>query len=75
MESIETYTPPPNPYLKEDEAAEEAKPHPSHTEVWLEREAKLVDCFDDIVGREKLEQADLIGVGVIVTPVSFEGSL
>ena len=70
VESNETYTPPPNPYLEDPAAAaaaaaaeeEEATPMASHTELWLEREAVLVDCFDEVVSREKLEIADLIGV-------------
>lgn len=65
VKSNETYVAPPNPNLTEpdDEEVTEATPTKSSpTEVWLDRKARLVDCFNESVNRDKLEQADIIGV-------------
>ncbi len=64
VDSYETYVTPRNPYLEEpaEEQMEEATPTKSPTGVWLDPQAVLVDCFGQDVGRDKLEQADLIGV-------------
>lgn len=47
--------------VKEEEEEVELS---SPTEVWLDREVVLVDCFGEAVSRERLEQADVIGVSV-----------
>ena len=63
MDSNETYIPPPNPYLEDDKEEEQVVPKkPSSTETWIDPEAMFVDCFDAVVDREKLDQAELIGV-------------
>ncbi len=46
------------------EEEEEVVPKKKGTkrETWLNKEAVLVDCFDEVVQSEKLDQIDLIGV-------------
>ena len=62
IESNETYVPPPNPYLEAEEDPEEELKKPSVIEKWMDSSVILVDCFEEIVNKEKLEGADLIGV-------------
>ena len=63
IQSRETYVPPPNPYLDNELAngAEEEPPPPSPVAAWL-GDAQLVDCLGELVGREKLDRAEIIGV-------------
>lgn len=63
VESKEDYVPPPNPYITEEEppSPEVPKP-PSCTEAWLDPGTVLIDCFEEVVGREKVDQAEIIGV-------------
>ena len=60
MESKETWTPPPNPYLEESVGGEEQQ-EPSPTEAWL-GDGVLIDCFGEPVSREKLDRVNIIGV-------------
>ena len=68
VESKETYEPPPNPYLVADseegvvvdEVASRRKSSP--TDKWIDSSVVFVDCFEDVVGREKLDSVDIVGV-------------
>lgn len=62
--ALETYLPPPVEEELEEEEEEATPPKPSPTESWLERDIVLVDCFNEVVDRKRLDQADLIGVRV-----------
>ena len=42
-------------------AAEEVEPPVSPLEAWL-ADAQFTDCFGEVVSREKLEHAEVIGV-------------
>ena len=42
-------------------AAEEVEPPVSPLEAWL-ADAQFTDCFGEVVSREKLERAEVIGV-------------
>ena len=65
--SKEEWTPPTNhiyedmPEGGEEEGAAEAMPTVSPLEAWL-GDAQFVNCFGEVVSREKLEDAEIIGV-------------
>ena len=61
---MESYTTPPIPIDEPDGEEAEAPPTKSSSplEAWLDPQVVLVDCFNDVVQRDKLESADLIGV-------------
>ena len=61
IESNETYKIPPNPYLEDEEGEASPPPPVSPTLEWLE-EVPIVDCFNESISREKLDNADIIGV-------------
>lgn len=65
--TIESYKPPSIVIEDEEEEATPTKPTP--TEAWLDRSTVLVDCFGEVVDREKVDQANLIGVGVVIRGV------
>jgi hypothetical protein len=48
------------PSIAVEDEDEEAKVAP--IDAWLDRYVVLVDCFGEVVDREKIEQADLVGV-------------
>ena len=49
--------------IEEEEEEEKATPtKPMPIDEWLDRSVVLVDCFSEVVEREKVEQTDLIGV-------------
>lgn len=72
IESNETYVPPPNPYLEEEQEMEEEPKISFPTEKWMDSDVVLVDCFEEVVDQEKLNKVDLIGVsrcGVVLMGV------
>ncbi len=63
VESNETYVPPTNPYAKPEEEVREEEEVVSPTQAWL-GDATLVDSDGETIGRAKLDQAEIIGVGL-----------
>ena len=65
VESKDVYKPPLNPYLEEEEGEEPQPPSPtvSPTEEWL-GDSPIIDCFDEAQSRNKLDNADVIGVSL-----------
>lgn len=66
IEPKETHVPPSNPYLEEEEEeetmAEDQPKKLSPTSKWIDSSVVFVDCFEEVMGREKLDSADVIGV-------------
>ena len=64
MASKEEWTPPTNHVyedMPEGDEEEGAAPTVSPLEAWL-GDAQFVNCFGEVVSREKLEDAEIIGV-------------
>ena len=59
--SKEDWTPPTNHIHEDMPSAEEDEPTVSPLEAWL-GDAQFTDCFGEPASREKLENADIIGV-------------
>jgi thiol-disulfide isomerase/thioredoxin len=61
LASKEDWTPPSNHMYEDIPAAEEVEPPVSPLEAWL-ADAQFTDCFGEVVSREKLERAEVIGL-------------
>ncbi len=52
-----------NPFgEEEEESVEELPKKQSPTNKWIDSSVVFIDCFGEAVGREKMDQADIIGV-------------